>query len=96
LGKACDRADGRRHSACQSAYSLILPVLGVMIIVAWVVPSCCAARHCWSRPPFQAVLVHFGHRQNGFFTAAALGGAQLIDDRPAIADVLIGLLASRN
>jgi hypothetical protein len=43
---------------------------------------------------FPAVLVNIGHGQNGFFTAALLGGAlQLMDNRPAIAGVLIGLLA---
>jgi alpha-1,2-mannosyltransferase len=43
---------------------------------------------------FPAVLVNIGHGQNGFFTAALLGGAlQLIDNRPALAGVLIGLLA---
>ncbi|MBV9980725.1 glycosyltransferase family 87 protein [Bradyrhizobium sp.] len=43
---------------------------------------------------FPAVLVNIGHGQNGFLTAALLGSAlQLIDRRPAIAGVLIGLLA---
>src|SRR5689334_8244636 len=43
---------------------------------------------------FPAVLVNIGHGQNGFLTAALLGGAlQLIDRRPALAGVLIGLLA---
>jgi alpha-1,2-mannosyltransferase len=43
---------------------------------------------------FPAVLVNIGHGQNGFLTAALLGGAlQLIDKRPALAGVLIGLLA---
>jgi hypothetical protein len=43
---------------------------------------------------FPAVFVNVGHGQNGFFTAALLGGAlQLIERRPALAGVLIGLLA---
>ncbi len=43
---------------------------------------------------FPAVFVNIGHGQNGFFTAALLGGAlQLMDRRPWIAGVLIGLLA---
>jgi Glycosyltransferase family 87 len=43
---------------------------------------------------FPAVLVNIGHGQNGFFTAALLGGAlQMINRRPWIAGVLIGLLA---
>jgi len=43
---------------------------------------------------FPGVLVNIGHGQNGFLTAALLGGAlQLIDRRPALAGVLIGLLA---
>jgi Glycosyltransferase family 87 len=43
---------------------------------------------------FPAVFVNIGHGQNGFLTAALLGGAlQLLDRRPWIAGVLIGLLA---
>ncbi|HTO62118.1 MAG TPA: glycosyltransferase family 87 protein [Bradyrhizobium sp.] len=43
---------------------------------------------------FPAVLINIGHGQNGFLTAALLGGAlHLIDKRPALAGVLIGLLA---
>ena len=43
---------------------------------------------------FPAVFVNVGHGQNGFFTAALLGGAlQLLERRPALAGVLIGLLA---
>jgi len=41
-----------------------------------------------------AVFVNIGHGQNGFLTAALLGGAlQLLDRRPWLAGVLIGLLA---
>jgi hypothetical protein len=43
---------------------------------------------------FPAVFVNLGHGQNGFLTAALLGGALLLlDRRPAPAGVLIGLLA---
>src|SRR6201999_1961959 len=43
---------------------------------------------------FPAVFVNVGHGQNGFLTAALLGGAmQLLDRRPWLAGVLIGLLA---
>jgi hypothetical protein len=43
---------------------------------------------------FPAVLVNVGHGQNGFLTAALLGGAlHWLDRRPWLAGVLIGLLA---
>ena len=43
---------------------------------------------------FPAVFVNIGHGQNGFLTAALLGGAlHLIDRRPWLAGVLIGCLA---
>jgi Glycosyltransferase family 87 len=43
---------------------------------------------------FPAVFVNIGHGQNGFFTAALLGGAlHLLDRRPWLAGVLIGALA---
>ncbi len=43
---------------------------------------------------FPAVFVNIGHGQNGFLTAALLGGAlQLMDRRPWLAGVLIGMLA---
>jgi hypothetical protein len=43
---------------------------------------------------FPAIFVNIGHGQNGFLTAALLGGAlQLLDRRPWIAGMLIGLLA---
>jgi hypothetical protein len=42
---------------------------------------------------FPAVFVNAGHGQNGFLTAALLGGAlQMLDRRPWLAGVLIGLL----
>ena len=43
---------------------------------------------------FPAVFINIGHGQNGFLTAALLGGAlHLIDRRPWLAGILIGLLA---
>jgi hypothetical protein len=43
---------------------------------------------------FPAVFINVGHGQNGFLTAALLGGAlHLLDRRPWLAGVLIGLLA---
>lgn len=43
---------------------------------------------------YPAVFVNIGHGQNGFLTAALLGGAlQLLDRRPWLAGVLIGGLA---
>jgi hypothetical protein len=43
---------------------------------------------------FPGVFVNIGHGQNGFLTAALLGGAlHLIDRRPLLSGVLIGLLA---
>jgi glycosyl transferase family 87 len=43
---------------------------------------------------FPAVFVNIAHGQNGFFTAALLGGAlHVLDRRPWLAGMLIGLLA---
>jgi hypothetical protein len=43
---------------------------------------------------FPAVFINIGHGQNGFLTAALLGGAlHWLDRRPWLAGVLIGLLA---
>jgi len=42
---------------------------------------------------FPAVLINIGHGQNGFLTAALLGGALLVlDRRPVLAGILFGLL----
>jgi alpha-1,2-mannosyltransferase len=42
---------------------------------------------------FPAVLINIGHGQNGFLTAALLGGALVVlDRRPIIAGILLGLL----
>jgi len=43
---------------------------------------------------FPATFINLGHGQNGFLTAALLGGGLLfLDKRPTVAGVLIGLLA---
>jgi hypothetical protein len=43
---------------------------------------------------FPAVLINIGHGQNGFLTAALLGGAlSMLDRRPVAAGILIGLMA---
>jgi hypothetical protein len=43
---------------------------------------------------FPAVFINIGHGQNGFLTAALLGGAlHWLDRRPWLAGILIGLLA---
>jgi alpha-1,2-mannosyltransferase len=42
---------------------------------------------------YPAVLINIGHGQNGFLTAALLGGALIVlDRRPLVAGILIGLL----
>lgn len=42
---------------------------------------------------FPAVFINFGHGQNGFLTAALFGGAlALLDRRPLVAGILIGLM----
>ncbi len=43
---------------------------------------------------YPAVFINLGHGHNGFLTAALIGGAMvLLDRRPAVSGVLIGLLA---
>ena len=42
---------------------------------------------------FPSVLINVGHGQNGFLTAALLGGALVVlDRRPLVAGILLGLL----
>ncbi len=74
-------------------------------LMLWLAASCAAylatIRAILPRPEtlliasaFPAVFVNLGHGQNGFLTAALLGGAlQMLDRRPWLAGVLIGLLA---
>jgi hypothetical protein len=52
-------------------------------------------RETWlATAAFPAVFVNVGHGQNGFFTAALLGGfLTLLDRRPALAGMLLGLLS---
>jgi alpha-1,2-mannosyltransferase len=65
----------------------------------WIPDSRSAAsgmRHDWLllALAFPAVLINLGHGQNGFLTAALLGGAlAVLDRRPIVAGLLLGLLA---
>jgi hypothetical protein len=66
------------HAAYLAAMRAILPRPETLLIAA----------------AFPAVFVNIGHGQNGFLTAALLGGAlHLLDRRPGLAGVLIGCLA---
>ena len=60
------------------------------------------AQSAWTSDPlwlqlalaFPAVLVNIGHGQNGLLTAPLIGGAlAVLDRRPIVAGILIGLLA---
>jgi hypothetical protein len=74
-------------------------------LLIWLVASCAAylatIRAILPRPQtlliaaaFPAVFVNIGHGQNGFLTAALLGGAlHWLDRKPSLAGMLIGLLA---
>jgi len=65
-------------AAYLAAICAILPRQGTLLIAA----------------AFPAVFINVGHGQNGFLTAALLGGAlHLLDRRPWLAGFLIGLLA---
>ncbi|MDU2928258.1 glycosyltransferase family 87 protein, partial [Bradyrhizobium sp.] len=86
-----------------AAITAMLPYAGGLAL--WVVSSLLAylavMRAILPRPEtllvsaaFPAVFVNIGHGQNAFFTAALLGGALLlIERRPWVAGILIGLLA---
>lgn len=52
-------------------------------------------RNTWlALAAFPAVFVNLGHGQNGFFTTALLGGCLvLLDRRPVLAGILLGLLS---
>jgi alpha-1,2-mannosyltransferase len=59
-------------------------------------PSAGRGDHLWLllAVAFPAVLINIGHGQNGFLTAALIGGALvMLDRRPLVAGVLFGLLA---
>ena len=61
----------------------------------WIPDSGCAASGMTLllAVAYPAVLINIGHGQNGFLSAALLGGALLIlDRRPILAGILIGLL----
>jgi len=74
-------------------------------LLAWMaltLPACIAAMRAiapYSQTAlltlaFPAVFINLGHGQNGFLTAALLGGALvMLDRRPVLAGILIGLMA---
>ncbi|MGO4712279.1 glycosyltransferase family 87 protein [Bradyrhizobium sp. 2TAF24] len=71
-------------------------VLYLMVIRRIVRPVRPAAGRLWllTAAAFPAVFINLGHGQNGFLTAALLGGgALLLTHRPLLAGVLFGLLA---
>ena len=77
------------------AGTLLLYLLTIWAIVT--TPSCRAVRggYAWLllALAYPAVLINIGHGQNGFLTAALLGGAlAALDRRPIVAGILIGLL----
>ncbi len=63
---------------------------GYLAVIHAIVPR----RETWlAALAFPGVLITIGHGQNAFFTAALLGGAMLVlNSRPILAGVLIGLL----
>jgi hypothetical protein len=70
---------------------MALTLAGYLLTVRAVVPRTEALMIALA---FPAVLVNIGHGQNGFLTAALLGGGLvLLDRRPVVAGILIGLLA---
>jgi len=87
-------------------YGLALAVwqavtLGLYLLVIWAIasPSFRAAGRgdnlLWLllALAFPAVLINVGHGQNGFLTAALLGGALVVlDRRPILAGILLGLM----
>jgi len=78
-------------------YAWALVAWMAMTLPAWLLAIRAILPHPAALLPalaFPAVFVNLGHGQNGFLTAALLGGALvLLDRRPALAGVLIGLLA---
>jgi hypothetical protein len=81
----------------------VLPYLGAVAVwqIATLIPYLMGLRRIADRPEawlmglaFPAVFVNLTHGHNGFLTAALLGGALLVlDRRPILAGVLVGLLA---
>ena len=87
------------------SYGLALAVwqavtLGLYLLMMWAIaaPSPRAAwrgDYLWLllAVAFPAVLINIGHGQNGFLTAALVGGALVVlDRRPLVAGILFGLL----
>jgi alpha-1,2-mannosyltransferase len=75
--------------------------LALYLLTIWAIVSASSARiaargdYLWLllALAYPAVLINLGHGQNGFLTAALLGGALvLLDPRPIVAGILIGLL----
>jgi glycosyl transferase family 87 len=82
------------------AATFLLYLLSIRAILSFREPGAPAAEQPVDRlwllfaAAFPAVLVNAGHGQNGFLTAALIGGALvLLDRRPALAGVLFGLLS---
>jgi len=84
-------------------YGLALTVwqavtLALYLLIVWLIvsPSRAAARKAdliLLALAFPAVLINVGHGQNGFLTAALMGGALVVlPTRPALAGILFGLL----
>ena len=85
--------------AVWQAVTLALYVLTIGAIVASILPPKAAEQQVATRLwlllalAFPAVLINIGHGQNGFLTAALLGGALVVlDRRPIVAGILFGLL----
>jgi hypothetical protein len=81
--------------AVWQAATLGVYLLVIGAIVSPVLRSAGRGDHLWLllALAFPAVLVNIGHGQNGFLTAALLGGALLLlDRRPIIAGILFALL----
>ena len=66
-------------------------LLGYLAVIRRIAP---APEALWLAVAFPAVLVNLGHGQNGFLTAALMGGALLVlDRRPFVAGALFAALA---
>jgi alpha-1,2-mannosyltransferase len=81
--------------AIWQAVTLALYVLMMRGIVARAPAIASSGDHLWLllALAFPAVLINIGHGQNGFLTAALLGGALvLLERRPIAAGILFGLL----
>ena len=88
--------------AAWQAMTLGLYLLAMRAILATSTRTASPTQSAWTSDPlwlllalaFPAVLVNVGHGQNGFLTAALIGGAlAVLDRRPIVAGILFGLLA---